>query len=129
MVVGGLNMSRTLLVVLLGFSLLAGSTTKAQTIKVDVLLRQVTATVTDSDGRLVTDLEPEDFIVEVDGTPQKINHFSHDKNVPLSIGLVLDISGRMETSMQAIKGTAEAFLSGMYPADESFIVTFDMNAV
>jgi VWFA-related protein len=108
--------------------LLAGSTAKGQTLKVDVVLQQVTSTVTDSDGRLVTDLEPDDFIVEVDGVPQKIEHFSHDRNVPVSLGLILDTSRSMETTMTALKGAAEAFVSGMYPADESFIMTFDMNA-
>jgi Ca-activated chloride channel family protein len=124
-------MNRASLILMLGFLLVAGSTAKAQdqtTLKVDVVLQQVTSTVTDKDGRLVTDLEPQDFIIEVDGVPQRIEHFSHDRNVPLSLGLILDTSRSMETTMKALQGAAESFVSGMYPADESFIMTFDMNA-
>jgi VWFA-related protein len=121
-------MRRASLIVLFSVSLLAGLPAKTQTLKVDVLLQEVTSTVTDSDGMLVKDLRPEDFIVEVDGTPQKIEHFTHGDKVPLSLGLVLDTSRSMETSMAALKGAAEAFVTRMYPEDESFIVTFDMNA-
>lgn len=112
----------------LGFVLFAGPALNAQTLKVDVVLQEVTSTVTDSDGKLVTDLQPEDFIVERDGVPQKIEHFSHGKNVPISIGLIVDTSRSMETTMNALKGAAESFVLGMYPEDESFIVAFDMKA-
>jgi VWFA-related protein len=121
-------MARWTFITILGFSLVAGLTATAQTLRVDVLLREVITTVTDSDGRLVTDLHPEDFIVELDGTPQKIEHFTHGKNVPLSIGLVLDTSRSMENTMTALKAAAESFVSGMHPEDESFIVTFDFKA-
>src|SRR5215470_11803996 len=127
-------MRRVPLIVILGFFSAFcffsyfGSATKAQTLKVDVLLQEVTATVTDPDGKLITDLQPEDFIVEVDGTPQRIEHFSHDKDVPLSIGLVLVTSRSMDTTMTALKRAAEAFVLGMHSADEAFLMTFDMNA-
>jgi VWFA-related protein len=119
-------MARVILVAILCSCLVAGVTAKAQqTLKVDVVLQEVISTVTDSDGRLVTDLRPEDFVIEIDGTPQEIAHFTHGKNVPLSIGLILDTSRSMETTITALKGAAESFVSGMYPEDESFIVTFD----
>ena len=121
-------MVRRAFVTILAFLLVARSTATAQTLRVDVLLHEVISTVTDSDGRLVTDLRPEDFIVELDGTPQRIEHFTHGKNVPLSIGLVLDTSRSMENTMTALKAAAESFVSGMYPEDESFIVTFDFKA-
>src|SRR5215469_11849567 len=120
-------MARSTLVVILGLSLMAGLTA-AQTLKVDVVLQEVTSTVTDSEGRLVTDLQPEDFVVEFDGTPQKIEHFTHGKNVPMSIGLILDTSRSMENTMTALKVAGESFVAGMYPQDESFIVTFDFKA-
>lgn len=120
-------MARSTLVVILGLFLMAGLTA-AQTLKVDVVLQEVVSTVTDSEGRLVTDLQPEDFIVEFDGTPQKIEHFTHGKNVPMSIGLILDTSRSMENTMTALKVAGESFVAGMYPQDESFIVTFDFKA-
>src|ERR1039458_9889228 len=40
-------------------------------------LVQMDAVVTDSKGRYVTDLTPEDFEVFEDGKPQKLTHFSY----------------------------------------------------
>jgi VWFA-related protein len=45
-------------------------------IHIDVDLVQVDATVTDAQGRPVSDLKPEDFEILQDNTPQKITHFS-----------------------------------------------------
>ncbi|MDE0830530.1 MAG: hypothetical protein OSB03_15140, partial [Vicinamibacterales bacterium] len=59
---------------------------------VDVV--QVTATVTDADGRLVADLERDDFEIFEDGHLQTLTHFTRDR-VPLSLGVVLDISQSM----------------------------------
>src|SRR5580658_6455455 len=46
-------------------------------IRVTVDLVQVDAIVTDSQGRHVTGLKPEDFQILEDGKPQKITHFSY----------------------------------------------------
>lgn len=46
-------------------------------IRVTVDLVQVDAVVTDSTGRHVADLNPQDFQVFEDGKPQKITHFSY----------------------------------------------------
>src|ERR1017187_3620258 len=40
-------------------------------------LVQMDAVVTDSKGRYITDLTPEDFEVLEDGQPQKLTHFSY----------------------------------------------------
>ena len=47
------------------------------TIRVTVDLVQVDAVVTDSTGRHVADLNPQDFQVFEDGRPQKITYFSY----------------------------------------------------
>jgi Ca-activated chloride channel family protein len=99
--------------------------TQSQTIKVNVSLQQVTATVTDSDGKLITDLNPDDFIVELGGTPQQIADFTRDTNIPVSVGLVLDTSTSMEATVAAAKAAASTFIGGMQPRDESFLLTFD----
>src|SRR5579862_1637455 len=77
-----------------------------QTIRVDVLLQQVTATVTDSDGHLVTHLRPEDFVIELDGIRQQITHFSADDNLAFSVGLVLDRSYSMKPIIVAAQSAA-----------------------
>ena len=62
--------------------------------KSGVDLVNVTATVTDEDGRFVSGLRREDFSVYEDGKLQDVSHFSNDR-VPVSLGIVLDTSGSM----------------------------------
>ena len=52
------------------------------------------ATVVDAEGRLVGDLGPDDFEIFEDGRPQPLTHFTRDR-VPLSVGVVLDVSQSM----------------------------------
>ena len=95
---------------------------------VDVV--QVTATVTDADGRLVVDLERDDFEIFEDGHLQTLTHFTRDR-VPLSLGVVLDISQSM--SGQRIDDSRLAldqFLADrLDPADEVFVIVFNHSPV
>ena len=60
-------------------------------LKSDVLLINVVATVVDGKGRTVPDLTADDFIVEEDGQPQAITHLLPSADLPVSIGVVLDV--------------------------------------
>lgn len=51
-------------------------------------------TVRDAEGRLVTNLEQADFIVEEDGVAQPITQFTKER-VPISLSLALDVSDSM----------------------------------
>ena len=55
---------------------------------------QMAATVVDADGRLVGDLERDDFEIFEDGRRQPLTHFTRER-VPLSVGVVLDVSQSM----------------------------------
>ena len=59
-----------------------------------VELINVTATVSDSNGRFVASLRKEDFIVYEDNEPQVVTHFSNER-VPVSLGIAVDTSGSM----------------------------------
>src|ERR1700751_1346541 len=67
---------------------------KTQTLKVDVDLVLVNATVSDPLGRMVTGLEPGNFQLWEDKIEQKIGYFSNE-DIPLSIGLIFDATGSM----------------------------------
>ena len=56
---------------------LAAGQVESPIIRITVNLVQVDAVVTDSKGRQVTDLKPEDFEIIEDGRPQKITNFSY----------------------------------------------------
>ena len=62
------------------------------TLKVGVDLVNVLFTVTDSKGRLISDLGPRDFTVEEDGRKQEILNFARENELPLTLALLIDTS-------------------------------------
>ncbi|MBA3296549.1 MAG: VWA domain-containing protein [Acidobacteria bacterium] len=91
-----------------------------------VELINVTATVTDGNGRFVPGLDKEDFRVYQDDQLQQISHFSSDR-VPVSLGIVLDTSGSMDgEKMAAARAALDRFLLDLLgPDDEVFLYRFD----
>lgn len=97
-----------------------------QVFRAGVDLVQVTATVVDGDGRLVGDLDRDDFEISEDGQPQPLTHFTRDR-VPLSLGVVLDISQSMfGQRMDDARLALDQFLADrLDPADEVFVIVFN----
>jgi Ca-activated chloride channel family protein len=62
------------------------------TLKVDVRLVNVFATVTDKNGAPVSDLNKDNFQVLEDGVPQKISVFDRESELPVSIVMAIDTS-------------------------------------
>jgi Ca-activated chloride channel family protein len=85
----------------------------------------VTATVTDGDGRFVSKLTQEDFIVNDNGRPQEIVNFSSER-VPVSLGIVLDVSASMTAEkMAAAKIAINRFVFDLLGKDdELFLAEF-----
>lgn len=93
--------------------------------KAGVDLVQVAATVTDGDGRFITGLTKDDFVVYDDGKRQEVVMFGNER-VPVSLGLLLDVSGsmtedRMATARLAINHFAFSLLG---QDDELFLTEF-----
>jgi VWFA-related protein len=88
-------------------------------------LINVTATVTDTNGRFVSGLRKEDFRVYQDNEEQTITHFSNER-VPVSLGILLDTSGSMAgEKMVAAREALNSFLGLLDdPEDEVFLYTF-----
>src|SRR5262245_58990188 len=59
-----------------------------------VELVNISATVTDENGRFVPGLRASDFLLYEDGKPQVIQQFDAER-VPVSLGIALDTSGSM----------------------------------
>ena len=93
------------------------------TIKVDVDLVLVTATVSDSEGRLVTGLGQGNFQVWEDKVEQKIESF-FGEDAPVSIGLIFDATGSMADKISRARDAAVTFLKTGNPEDEYFLITF-----
>jgi Ca-activated chloride channel family protein len=96
----------------------------APTLRVDVELALINATVTDPEGRYVVGLERENFQVFEDRVEQKIEYFSAE-DVPLSVGLIFDASGSMQQALGYARDAALAFLQTATAHDEYFLVEFN----
>lgn len=96
---------------------------EGSSLKVNVDLILVNATVTDHHQGFVTNLGREDFRVFEDKVEQTICQFSN-VDLPASIGLVMDISGSMTDKMTQAKEALAAFLKTSNQLDEYFLLTF-----
>lgn len=81
------------------------------------------ATVTDSDGRLVPDLEREHFEVLDNGVPQPLTLFKSDIQ-PITVAVMLDTSGSMTMNIDLLKDAAERFVLRLLPEDRARIGSF-----
>src|SRR5881296_1858687 len=103
-----------------------GSADKApptQTLKIDVDLVLVNATVTDSLNRYVSGLEANHFQVWEDKLEQKVEYFSAE-DVPISIGVIFDVSGSMKDKISTAQNAASTFLKTGNPDDQYFLIEF-----
>ena len=95
-----------------------------------VELINVTATVSDQNGRFVPGLRKEDFIVYEDDQPVEVKHFSADR-VPVSLGIALDTSGSMAgEKIREARLALDRFAYDLLDAqDELFVYRFSNYAV
>jgi len=99
----------------------------AKGIKVDVDMTLVNVTVTDPFGRLVTGLEQNNFRVFEDNSEQEIVRFSSE-DVPISIGVIFDMSGSMADKFEKSRLAAVQFFKTANPQDEFCLVDFNDRA-
>ena len=92
--------------------------------EVDVDVVQVTAVVTDDEGRFVKGLQPKDFVIYEDKKPQPITNFASE-NIPLEMVTVVDVSASMQDALPAVKEHAKKFLSGLRPKDQVTLLAFN----
>lgn len=94
------------------------------TISVDVRLVRVAATVTRPNGQLVTGLTQSDFRLRDRGVPQAITYFWRENDLPLTVGLILDVSGSQMRNLAKHRATLRQFLTQVLrPGDRAFLVT------
>jgi VWFA-related protein len=87
-------------------------------------LISVPVTVSDRDGRYISGLKKDDFLLYENDVEQKIASFTtYDE--PLDIALLLDTSGSTKNSLEEIKDAAKDFIELLNPKDRCVIATFD----
>jgi VWFA-related protein len=94
-------------------------------IKVDVNVVSLLASVRDKRGTLVANLEKNDFTVLEDGKPQDIKYFTRETDLPLTIGLLVDVSRSQENLIEIERSAASAFFRDVLKKkDEAFLISF-----
>lgn len=100
-----------------------------QPLKIQVGVVNLFVTVRDKRNAIVADLGKDDFRIFEDGKEQKIEFFSKELNLPLTLGLLVDTSGSMDRMLPAEQSTASMFLERvMKKGDLTTLITFDQDA-
>ena len=96
-----------------------------KTISVSIDIVNILAAVRDKHGTLIPTLSKDDFQVFENGKEQPIKYFTKETNLPLTIGLLVDVSRSQENLIGIEQNAASAFLdSVLRPKDEAFIISF-----
>ena len=104
-------------------------------------LVNVYLSATDSRGRFITDLQPNELTLKENGSTQNISHFSNfnedesdklgEKNVPLTLALVMDNSESMAAEIQGtnkmdiVKNAAFRLLDELRGQDKATLISFN----
>jgi Ca-activated chloride channel family protein len=90
-------------------------------------LVNIGVTVTDKRGKLISDLTRDNFAVIEDGRPQTITYFAGaEAPAPeMHLGLLLDVSGSMESDIAFTRTAAVKFLNSLTEALDVTVVDFD----
>src|SRR5260370_3146102 len=95
------------------------------TLKTDVDLVSMYFTVRDNKGRLATNLEKDDFKVFEDGQPQKIRFVGRQGDVPLNVGVLLDVSTSLSRTLGLEADAASHFFRSVMRANDfGFLVSY-----
>jgi len=99
-------------------------------IKVRVEVVNVLCDVYDQKGALITNLHKEDFKIQENGRPQEIRYFAQESNLPLTLALLIDVSGSVRTIIDEEKVTASSFLERILRQDDqALLLSFASNVI
>ena len=87
----------------------------------------MSVTVTDPYNRLVTGLDRQHFEVFEDKVKQSIEYF-RDEDVPVSVGIIFDVSGSMKGKLDRAREALKAFIQTCHDQDDFFLVGFNQRA-
>jgi VWFA-related protein len=98
-----------------------------QTLKIGTNLVNVYFSARDKEG-YVTNLKKDDCNIYENKELQTITNFTQEKNLPLTIGILLDTSGSQMNVLPLEQQSGAEFLKDVLtPKDEAFLISFDIN--
>jgi len=94
-------------------------------IQVNVDVVSLYCTVRDRQNALVRSLAKNDFEVTEDGNAQTIKYFSRETDVPLTVGVLVDVSGSQKKLIEIERQAASKFFTSVLtPKDAGFLISF-----
>lgn len=98
-----------------------------ETLKIGTNLVNVYFSARDKNG-FITNLKKEDCTIYENKDAQAIKAFTQEKNLPLTIGILLDTSGSQINVLPLEQQSGAEFLKDVLtPKDEAFLISFDIN--
>src|ERR1700730_17758318 len=99
------------------------------TIKVDVDVVNILFNVRDKRSGLIGNLTKDDFTIFEDGKQQDIRYFNRETDLPLTIGLLIDVSASQMNLIEIEKNAADQFFNNVIrPKDLAFLISFGADA-
>jgi len=99
------------------------------TLKVEVNLVNILFNVRDKKSGLVGNLNKDDFKVFEDGKEQEVKYFNRETDLPLTIGLLIDVSASQMNLIDIEKNAADQFFNNVIrPKDLAFLISFGADA-
>ena len=89
-------------------------------IRVNVNEVIVPVTVTDEKGRFVSDLDKQDFQVFEENKPQAIRFFTRERNQPVVIGFLLDLSSASRIHWKNYQAAATELIQNLLTGDKKY---------
>jgi VWFA-related protein len=100
-----------------------------QVIKVDVSLVNLYFTVRENRGGYVANLTKDDLEVYEDGQPQTIKTFARETDQPLTLGLLVDVSGSQMRLLEDERAASARFFDQVLrPKDMAFLLSFGVES-
>jgi Ca-activated chloride channel family protein len=108
---------------------LAAWTQHQPTFRTEVKLVRLLATVKDANGGLVGGLTKSDFHITDNGAPQEVAVFEQHTEQPLSVAVMLDVSGStakdLKYEVDSLQRFARALFGSGNPEDQAALYTFN----
>jgi VWFA-related protein len=99
------------------------------TIKVEVQLVNILFNVRDKRGGLIGNLNKDDFTIFEDGKQQDLKYFNRETDLPLTIGLLIDVSASQGNLIDIERNAAYQFFgSVLRKQDLAFLISFGADA-
>jgi VWFA-related protein len=98
-------------------------------IKVDVDIVNVLFNVRTKKGGIVGTLTKDDFEIYEDGKKQEVKYFTRESNLPLTIGMLVDVSMSQENLIEQEKSSSLQFFQRVLRKEDlAFLMTFGSEA-